>query len=357
MKRRRAANAARFALCKERCGIHRRAATAKRNQIMENNQIENTDVNQQVDNTDTGMANAAGVETGGAGNGSGDAQGNIAVDVVIPDDWEQPIKDFINGISDPAGRKTFFDKFKSCHDGYQKKFTSLANDRKAFDAERASFADERSLLGAYKAFDQQMRAEGVSADILQQFGSMPNYFASLHAMNMASSHNPAEFIVKFCQRAGIDSAEKLDELLNSKDAQRARNETDVAGLKAELMRDFETKIAAERERAKLQAQVDAFAADGQHPHFTKVRNIMAQLAQGLPDASLQELYDLAVYRDPELRSAIAAEEAAARKAADAVQIAKAKRAVGVSNTIPQNATEKKTWRQVLDEQLANEEDE
>lgn len=58
-------------------------------------------------------------------------------EIHIPDNWETDVKDFINGIQDQAGKKAIFDKLLNFDNGYQKKFRELAEQRKAFDEDRA----------------------------------------------------------------------------------------------------------------------------------------------------------------------------------------------------------------------------
>lgn len=317
---------------------------------MDTTNIENANVETQtqVDNTNTEILNeTAGADAGGATNGNDGGTGTGTPDVEIPESWEQPIKDFLNGITDPAGRRAMFDKFKNFDDGYQKKFKALSDDKKAFEKERSDFADERQLLGQYKAFDAKLRDDGVANAIFEKFGNIPNYMAHLHAWNMESSKDPAGFIIRFCQAAGIDSAEKLDELLNSAQAQQTRTATDAATMRAELTREFDEKLEMEREKAKLEAMVSAFAADtAAHPYFDQVRNDMAMLAKAYPQSTLDELYELAVYKNPELRAQIAKTQTAAATAA--ADVAKARKAVGVPSSTPANVTKNEDWRSYVE---------
>ena len=77
-------------------------------------------------------------------------------EIVVPDNWEQGLKDFITGIQDQAGKKAVFDKINNYEKGYQKKFQDLADERKAYDAEKQAFDANRTLFNEYSGFDKSI---------------------------------------------------------------------------------------------------------------------------------------------------------------------------------------------------------
>ena len=81
---------------------------------------------------------------------------------------------------------------------------------------------------------------------------------------------------------------------------------------------------------------------------------MATMLRSFPKMTLQEAYDLAVYKDPELR---AQQELAAEKARqDEVKadVAKAKAATGITQAPQAKVTQPKGWEDVLAEAIENE---
>jgi len=86
----------------------------------------------------------------------------------------------------------------------------------------------------------------------------------------------------------------------------------------------------QREHATIQQQIDAFAADPAHSHFSDVRQTMGILMQGNPSLTLKDAYDQAVWANPSVRAKVLAaerarEQEAARKAATS-KVEQAKRA-------------------------------
>ena len=312
---------------------------------MDKEQIISTDdtINQQASDKQQGITDESAIVDGGDESGNGGIAGDNGTDIDIPENWEQPLKDFLNSISDPAGKKAIFDKIKNFDSGYQKKLNDVASQRKELETERAAFSDERQLLGAYAALEKQFRDSGISPDISTQFGSIPNYLRFLHENNMRASQNPAHFIIDFCRAKGIDSVEKLEELLTGDDAQSRRQELNAADFENQLMKRVEERFAIQN----ATNQINEFANDGKHPLFENVKQTMATFLRSFPDMTLQEAYDLAIYKDPDLR---AQQELAAEKARqDEVKadVAKAKAASGITQTAQPKVTQTKTWEEVL----------
>ena len=312
---------------------------------MEKEQIISTDenINQQANDIQPGGTDESAVVAGGNENGSSGVADENGMDIDIPENWEQPLKDFLNSISDPAGKKAIFDKVKNFDSGYQKKLNDVATQRKELEAERAAFSDERQLLGAYAALEKQFRDSGISPDVINQFGSVPNYLRFLHENNMRASQNPAHFIIDFCRAKGIDSVEKLEELLTGDEANSRRQELNAAEFESQMMKRVEERFAIQN----ATNEINAFANDGNHPLFENVRQTMATMLRSFPNITLQEAYDLAVYKDPELRAQqnLAAEKA--RQEEVKADVAKAKAASGITQAPQAKIIQPESWEDIL----------
>ena len=319
---------------------------------MELEQIEGTPIDTvQTDNEEAQINNESDIEAGGAENGNDGGAGEDEADIEIPSNWEQDIKDFITGISDKSGRKVFFDKFKKFDDGYQKKFGELSEQRKTFEADRKAFEDDRKLLGEYAALEKHFNDSGVSSDIYAQFGSVPNYLKALHQLNVKASKEPAQFILEFCQGAGIDSVEKLEELLTGQAAQDVKRQQAETNLRREFQQQVNDAIQRERERVKITAEVAEFQKT--HPYFDALRAEMAALSKRMPEATLAELYDLAVHRNPTVMAQMQLEATEAKKAEEAAEVAKAKNAIGVPKGPAVKSVKSQSWEDFLAQQMAN----
>lgn len=78
------------------------------------------------------------------------------------------------------------------------------------------------------------------------------------------------------------------------------------------------QLQEQQEAARIQSEVDAFAADPNNVHFDKVKPFMGSLLSSGQAKDLREAYDMACYAIPEIRSTMfsapKADEAAKRKA-------------------------------------------
>lgn len=287
------------------------------------------------------------------GQDNGTPETNVDTDIAIPDNWEQPIKDFLNSIADKGGRKAVFDKIKNLDDGYQKKFSTLSNDRKKLDDDIRAFSDERALLGQYAALEKQLRQSDVADAILEQFGTIPNYIQRLHQLNTFASRNPARFIVDFCRSAGINNVEQLEQLLNSNEANQYRAQSAASQLQRSVAKQIQDAITTERKRTAMQAQVEAFAKDANHPYFEQLRPEMAKLAQAMPGADLEDLYYMALRRNPALQAQAELDAQKAARAAEIAELEKAKAARGVVSTPAAKTIKQEHWQDWLKQQIDN----
>lgn len=282
-------------------------------------------------------------------------------EIVVPDNWEQGLKDFITGIQDQAGKKAVFDKINNYEKGYQKKFQDLADERKAYDAEKEAFTANKTLFDSYNGFDKSIDPDMRSV-ILAQYGDVPRYMQALHQMDIMASRNPAEFVKNFCINNGI-TAESLQQYLSGQQYQQAYQENRQArsqeDLKAQIMRELEAKQKEQRYMEEVQNFAKAKNENGEplHPLLADQSFVsdMEALQKAYPSKTLEDLYQMAMNLRPELRQKAIDDEV--RKIAEAKEVEKAKSAVGVKTRVPTHgARPDRSWQQVLSEQLGTDDD-
>ena len=278
-------------------------------------------------------------------------------EIQMPESWDSELKDFITGIQDQAGKKAVFDKIKNYEKGYYKKFEALADERKAYEAQKKDFDANKALFDSYSGFDKSIDMS-MRPRILAQYGSVPNYMSALHQMDIMASRQPVEFIKNFCINNGI-TMEKLSEYLSGQEYQNAyQDERQVRSqedLKTQIMKELEEKQAQQR----YEQEVITFAkaknetGDALHPLMADQSFVsdMEALQTAYPNKTLDELYQMASYLRPDLRQQAIYDEA--KKIAEAKEVEKAKSAVGVKTRVPTHgAKPDKDWLQVLDEQIS-----
>lgn len=278
-------------------------------------------------------------------------------EIVVPDNWEQGLKDFITGIQDQAGKKAVFDKINNYEKGYQKKFQDLADERRAYDAEKQAFDANKSLFDTYSGFDKSID-QSMRAEILARYGNVPNYMSALHQMDIMASRQPTEFIKNFCINNGI-TIENLQEYLSGQQYQQAyqdaRQVRSQEELKSQIMKELEEKQKQQRYEQEVMSFANAKNENGEplHPLLDDQSfvNDMEALQKAYPNKTLEELYQMASYLRPDLRQQAIDDEA--KKLAEAKEVEKAKSAVGVKPRVPTHgARPNKDWLQVLDEQIS-----
>ena len=307
-------------------------------------QVEQTEVNETETETEPSEPQAEQVE-----------------EIQVPDNWEQGLKDFITGIQDQAGKKAVFDKINNYEKGYQKKFQDLADERKAYDAEKQAFDANRSLFNEYSGFDKSIDPS-MRSQILAQYGNVPHYMEALHQMDIMASRQPVEFIKNFCVNNGI-TLDSLQQYLSGQEYQRDYQDNRIArsqeDLKAQIMKEIEQKQQQQRyvEEVTRFAQAKNENGEDLHPLLADQSFVadMEALQKAYPDRSLEQLYQMAYNLRPELRQKAIDEEA--KKVAEAKEVEKAKSAVGVKTRVPTHgAKPDKSWQQVLSEQLSTDDE-
>lgn len=269
----------------------------------------------------------------------------VVEEISIPENWEPDVKDFINSIQDVKGKRAIFDKLKNYETGYQKKFQDLATQRHQLD-------DERNFTNSYREFEKNLNPD-LRASIYSHYGSVPAYMRALHEADIAATKDPVKFLLNYCNNNGI-TREKLDSYLSGAQNEELKAQKSQEELRMQIIKEIEEK----QHKQKLEDDMRAFAnakndaGESLHPLLTSDGFIdqMDKLYTVYPNKSLQELYDMVVWSNPEYREQAVAQEA--QKIAQAKDVEKAKSAIGVKPAIPTNkTTEIKDWRKALSEEI------
>ena len=269
----------------------------------------------------------------------------VVEEISIPENWEPDVKDFINSIQDVKGKRAIFDKLKNYETGYQKKFQDLATQRHQLD-------DERNFTNSYREFEKNLNPD-LRASIYSHHGNIPAYMRALHEADIAATKDPVKFLLNYCNNNGI-TREKLDSYLSGAQNEELKAQKSQEALRMQIIKEIEEK----QQKQKLEDDMRAFAnakndaGESLHPLLTSDGFIdqMDKLYSVYPNKSLQELYDMVVWSNPEYREQAVAQEA--QKIAQAKDVEKAKSAIGVKPAIPTNkTTEIKDWRKALSEEI------
>jgi hypothetical protein len=146
----------------------------------------------------------------------------------------------------------------------------------------------------------------------------------------------------------------LDSYLTGTQNQELKAKQDQDTLRKQIIKEIEEKQQKQKLEDDLRSFANATNENGElaHPLLNDENFIgdMDKLYSIYPNKSLQELYDMVVWSNPEYREQ--AVEREAQKIAQAKDVEKAKSAIGVKPSIPSNkSTEIKSWRNVLDDEV------
>lgn len=233
---------------------------------------------------------------------------------VIPDNWEQSLKDFVSGINDVNGQVAIIDKLKNFENGYQKKFQTLADERKQFEDERNSFGTDKNVVESYKQLESKFAPEVQNA-IAQQFGSTPQYFNYLMDMDVAFSKDPQTFLLNMSNNAGIDLAQLAQmqkdpaiqqsyQMQNAQRQQGLQYENKIKQLEEQLNSKFE-KLENDKFLADMMSIKDE-QGQQKYPYLSQdgLLEAMDLLATRNPNADFDTLYNESLYLVPEIRDSI-----------------------------------------------------
>ena len=230
----------------------------------------------------------------------GEAEQRDDADAVEPPEhWSAEERERFKAISDPEARRMVLDVRQSIERGYNRKFEDLAEERRQLSEWDKVFAP----------MDNDLKLAGVSRTQAAQ---------RLLAAQQMLQQNPQQGLQWLAQQYGVD-------LNNMNPASNEDVDPQYAGLQQKIgsIESTVNGFLTQQQQAKVQAvqqQIEQFrsASDENgnplHPHFEKVQQHMAALAERMPDADLESLYDQAVYANPETRTAILSEREKAAKA-------------------------------------------
>jgi hypothetical protein len=134
---------------------------------------------------------------------------------------------------------------------------------------------------------------------------------------------------------------------------------ELQGLKQQLSPETIINMLQERESsAKIQSEVEAFAADPKNVHFEKVRPFMQAVLESGQAQDLREAYDMACYAVPEIRStmlnSVKTDDAAKRRTEIAQKKSAAVSIKGSSSSVQGNASPPdRTLREELEANMAS----
>lgn len=268
-------------------------------------------------------------------------------EISIPENWEPDVKDFINSIQDAKGKKAIFDKLSNYDKGYQKKFQDLATQRRQID-------DDRSFLNNYREFEKNLNPD-LRASILSHYGNVPAYMRALHEADIMATKDPVKFLLNYCNSNNI-TKEALESYLTGEQNQELKAQKSQEELRVQIMKEIEEKQKQQKLEDDMRAFAKAVNDNGEsiHPLLSTEGFVdqMDKLYSIYPDKSLQELYDMVVWSNPQYREQAVAEQA--QKIAQAKEVDKAKSAIGVKPSIPSNkSTQVRDWRSVLDDEVGS----
>lgn len=242
----------------------------------------------------------------------GEAEQSDGADAVEPPDhWSAEDRERFNAISDPVARQHVLDVRKSLERGYNRKFEELAD-------ERRQLSDWEQV---FKPVDNDLKLAGVSRTQAVQ---------RLLAAQQMLQNTPEQAIQWLAQQYGVNLTQLNPATEDVADPQYAGLQQKIGSIENQ-MQGWVNQQQQQRVQS-VQQQIEQFrsATDENgsplHPHFEKVKQHMAAIADAQPDADLAALYDQAVYANPETRTAILSErEKAAKAEAEKATKEKAKR--------------------------------
>lgn len=310
-------------------------------------------------------------------------------DIVIPDNWEQPLKDVFTGFDEKktlldsiqdetvrgqlgeffnGSKQAIYDKIKNLDSGYQTKYQDVSEQRKALETERAGFEDNRNLVNSYKGLEEQSR--NIDSDLFNRetarLGGTNQYYASLHQVNSMMEKDPLNTINNMCQAYGITPQMLADGSQSPEYVARQNQRTEqqrLAELENKMLAKVEERFNTQKATETLDGFINAKDDNGElkHRYFEQVRPVMESLCQTYPDKNIEELYSIACdlhskadgnFAKEYMQSSINAE---AEKLVKENKVAKAKEVIGVKpNKTKAGVKQSLSWEQQLENQLNQE---
>jgi len=226
-----------------------------------------------------------------------------------PEDWEQGIKDFIDGDvfkDNLDGRGVFFDKFKSILDDQQGKYRTMSEDKKTFEADKASFEDNRNLRDSYKALEEESRL--IDSDLFNRetakHGGTNNYYKALHQVSSDMAKDPLGTMLRM-----MDGYQITPEMLTngSQDpSYQARqsnmqSQNDMEKFKQEAKAEFKQEMEDYKATQNAEAIFTAKDDNGnlKYPNLEQIQDDVAGLME-TKRLGIDEAYAMAKLMNPEV---------------------------------------------------------
>lgn len=140
------------------------------------------------------------------------------------------------------------------------------------------------------------------------------FLKNLVGYHKLSMQDPAGFVRAVVQSLGLDPAKVFAASPPAGEGQQQTQaapdplSTRLAAIEGRLNRDEQARLQEVRQTASTEIQNFSQEKDAQgnlvRPHFDKVKEIMGRLMIADESLDLQQAYEVAVYRDPELRKTI-----------------------------------------------------
>jgi len=212
--------------------------------------------------------------------------------VQAPQHWSESDRATFTKLN-PEGQAFLLRRHKEMEADYTRKTQENA------EAVRIGSTAMRNIDPAIQA---EIRQAGISAD---------KFVENLIGFHRLSTQNPVEFLRQAAQALGVDPANVLSPQKPSVPGERPANDPIATRLQA--VESFITGEVQQRQQTLqtgAKQTIEQFSAEkdasGQplRPHFEQVRTIMARLMTVDPDMDLPTAYEVAVFRDPELRGSV-----------------------------------------------------
>lgn len=280
----------------------------------------------------------------------------------IPDDWEAPVKDFINtGFGDNfEAKKAFHEKYSNFSKDFSSRYKDFDLEKKAFEKERLGFEDNRNLVQGSKALEESCRGvdEVLFNSEIAKTGGTNQYFQGLHTVNSQLSKDPLSVITNLCNAYGV-TPQAIESGKNSPEYIARQNQISTDQLMEQKISQAKIEWDQQRENEQIDSLINSFtgtmdeSGSAKYPHFEQVRNSMAfSLEQnGVDNPTLKDLdeaYNNACYLDPTLREQLIQSQVNSQVKSQAQQkeVQKAESVMGVKPKVKPISKQNVGWQNV-----------
>jgi len=218
-----------------------------------------------------------------------------------------------------------------------------------------------SQIKQYEAIKQQI--DPVRAEMESFYGDVPTALKTLFSISDYATKSPYEYMRWFAQQRGLDAQQIMNVFAGgaAPAAQQPAYNPQIAALSQEVMQLKQYKQQEEQQRtaaedAAAAKAINEFIANPENKYQEQVREDMAALLTAGLAQNLQDAYDQAIWRRPDLRQAMLTEQAAqaeTKRKAEADKLAKqAKTASVIATATKGGATGSPKVTQTVDEVLS-----